>query len=145
MKNGFYIGTFHNNEGLYIGSVRVTSKLEVFEVFNNYGEGEVVYRIDDMFCYQYIDFLNPVLLDEAPDMQSLVKDKLVEDQYYWIVQWNSIKWEVVQIIKTVRNQFRFKKIGLRGTFELTSIKHLGPLIDLKNYHTAAKTDKTEIE
>ena len=139
MKNGFYVGTFHNNEGTYIGSVRITDKTEIFEVANNYGEE--VYRIDDMFCYQYTDFLNPVLLDEAPDIQPLVKDKLIEEGYYWAVRENSIKWEIVQIIKTVRNQFRFKKMGLRSSFELTGIKHLGHLIDLKTYHIAVEIDK----
>lgn len=140
MKNGFYIGTFHNNEGIYIGSVRITGKPEVFEVANNYGEE--VYRIDDMFCYQFTDFLNPVLLDEAPNAQSFVDAKLTKGYYWVILSGNPIKWEIVQIIKTVRNQFRFKTIGLMGSFKLIGIKHLGSLIDLKNYHIAVEIDKT---
>ena len=138
MRDGFYIGTFHNDAGVYIDSVRVIGKPEVFEMVGN-----CAYRMDDMYIYQYTDFFNPSLLDEAPEIQPLVKDNLVEEGHYWIVLEYSIKWEVIQIFKNVRNQFGFKKMGVEGRlFDLTSIKHLGPLIDLKIHHTAAETDKT---
>lgn len=134
MRDGFYRGTF---QGLYIDNVGVTNKLEVFEMINNYA-----YRIDDMYVYQYTDFLNPILLDEAPDIQPLIKDNLVEG-YYWAILTYSIRWEMIQTIKASRNQFGFKKMGVvGGPFELKDIKHLGPLIDLKIYHTAVEADKT---
>lgn len=136
MRDGFYIGTFHNDNGVYIDSVRVIDKPEVFEMIKN-----CAYRINDMFVYQHTDFLNPILLDEAPDIQPLVEDKLIEG-YYWAIHFYSIKWEVIQIIKTVRNQFRYEALRTTGTFEFTCIKHLGPLIDLKIYHTALEADKT---
>lgn len=137
MKDGFYVGIFHNDEGIYIDSVRVTGKPEVFEIINNY-----TYRIDDMYVYQYIDFFNPILLDEAPDIQPFVKGSLWEG-YCWAVLTYSIKWEVIQVIKGSKNQFGFKKMGVEGgLFDLARIKHLGPLIDLKTRRIAVEADKT---
>lgn len=140
MRDGFYIGTFHNDNGVYIDSVKVTGKPEVFEVTNNYVVDEV-YRMDDMYIYQHTDFFNPILLDEAPEIW--LKSWVTDEGYYWAVFNNSIKWEVIQIIKGARNQFGFKKMGISGgPFELRDIKHLGPLIDLKLRHTVVEVDKT---
>lgn len=136
MRDGFYIGTFHNDNGIYVDSVRVIDKPEVFEMVGN-----CAYRMDDMYIYQYTDFLNPILLDGA--LEIWLKSWVTDEGYYWAVFNNSIKWEVVQIIKAARNQFGFKKMGIvGGLFELRDIKHLGPLIDLKIHHTVLEADKT---
>lgn len=124
---GFYIGTFHNDNGRYTDEIRVTGKPEVFEVDDlGYGSKEV-FRLNDKFHYQIEDFINLRFLDKSVVTET--DNTLIRNHWYW-VQYQKCDWEVIQAASDL-SRTKFRRIGIEGTFTCNRIQELviGPRID----------------
>jgi len=123
-EEGFYIGTFHNNEGKYIDEVKVTDRLEVFKYVQDVRTGWEVWRLDANFVYEFEDFNNSTLLECPTEILSHC-DTFIKNQWYWAAI-NTLEFEPILIV----NKFRFKRLGIEGVFNTQMITQLGPMIYL---------------
>lgn len=135
-KEGFYIGTFHNDDHKYIDEIKATGEPEIFEVSLEYNPEVVCYRLNDSFAYQFENFIDPVLLDNSGIVESETIYPAKENSWYWILNITMKEspemfyaWEPVYVV-SINNKLRFKRLGQKGLLSLAYVEKIGPMINL---------------